>query len=198
MRRPRGSGSMSYTTNCDMLDEVRRHSDPACDRFYHTYLPLIRLHGRDCGVADCDLDDLVQIVMMEFFRNDRFIYDVKKGSFRGYLRRVIRARSMDILRKRYRAKRDDALNSAEPDELFLDSRYDEEWKKFVQEEAMRRLRHAVMPEHFQQFCMLVLQQRSVKDVARFYDVPRSTIYTAFRRTKITLEKIVRNIEENAL
>ena len=189
---------MSYTTNCDMLDEVRRHSDPACDRFYHTYLPLIRLHGRDCGVADCDLDDLVQIVMMEFFRNDRFIYDVKKGSFRGYLRRVIRARSMDILRKRYRAKRDDALNSAEPDELFLDSRYDEEWKNFVQEEAMRRLRHAVMPEHFQQFCMLVLQQRSVKDVARFYDVPCSTIYTAFRRTKITLEKIVRNIEENAL
>ena len=188
---------MSYTTNCEMLDEVRRHSDPACDRFYHTYLPLIRLHERDCGVADCDLDDLVQIVMMEFFRNDHFVYDVKKGSFRGYLRRVIRARSMDILRKRYRAKRSDSLSEENPYELFLDSRYDEEWRDFVQEEAMRRLRRAVMPEHFHQFCMLVLQQRSVKEVARFYDVPRATIYTAFSRTKNTLEKIVRSIEETA-
>ena len=136
--------------------------------------------------------------MLEFFRNDRFVYDTGKGSFRGFLRRIIRARSMDILRKRYRAKRSAALDAKDPDEMFLDSRYDEEWRKFVQEEAMRRLRHAVRPEHFQQFCMLVLQQRSVKEVASFYDVPRSTIYTGFRRTKITLDKIIRNIEENAL
>ena len=188
--------NMSYTTNCDMLDEVRRHSDPACDYFYRTYMPLIRLHGRDCGVPDSDLDDLVQIVMMEFFRDDRFTYDAKKGSFRGYLRKIIHSRSMDLLRRRYRDKRNDALSS-DGDEMFLDQRYNEEWLNFIRDEAMRRLRCAVSPEHFQQFFMLAIQHRSVKEVARFYDARTSTIYSSCRRTRIVLEKIVRDIEQNA-
>ena len=187
---------MSYTTSCGMLDEVRRHSDPACDRFYHTYLPLIRLHGRDCGVADADLDDLVQIVMMDFFRNDRFVYDADKGSFRGYLRRIIRSRSIDLLRRRYREKRSDALSGN--DELFLDHRYDEEWQRYIRQEAMRRLSHAVSPVHYQQFCMIALQHRSVGEIAHFYSVPAATVYSAYRRTRIALDKIVRDIEQNAL
>ena len=188
---------MSYTTNCDMLDEVRRHSDPACDDFYRTYMPLIRLHGRDCGVPDSDLDDLVQIVMMEFFRDDRFVYDTEKGSFRGYLRKIIHSRSMDILRRRYREKRSETL-AENDDDLFLDRRYDEEWLTFIRDEAMRRLRRTVLPEHYQQFCMLALQHRKVKDVARFYDARTATIYSSYRRTRMVLEKIVRDIEQNAL
>ena len=186
---------MSYTTSVGMLEEVRDHSDAGCDRFYRTYRPLVLLHGRDCGISGADLDDLVQIVMVEFFRNDRFVYDAAKGRFRSFLRRIIHARSMDMLRMRRRDRRRAGL--ADTDGVFSDDREEEEYRAFVRREALGRLRRSVSPEHFQQFVMLVADRRSVRDVAKFFDVPESTVYTAFRRTRKTLEKIVRDIGREA-
>ena len=186
---------MSYTTSVGMLEEVRNFSDAGCDRFYRTYRPLVLLHGRDCGISGADLDDLVQIVMVDFFSNTGFVYDAEKGHFRSFLRRIIHARSMDMLRSRRRERRHAEL--VETDELFCDRREEEEYRAFVRREALGRLRRSVSPEHFQQFVMLVADRRSVRDVAKFFDVPESTVYTAFRRTRKTLEKIVRDIGREA-
>ena len=186
---------MGYTTSCGMLDEVKNLSDAGCDRFYRTYRPLVILHGRDCGISGPDLDDLVQLVMVDFFRNDRFVYDAAKGRLRSYLRRIVHARCMDLLRMRSRERKHAEL--AEADELFCDRREEEEWREFVRREALRRLHDAVSPEHFQQFRMLVVENRSVRDVAHFFDVPESTVYSAFRRTRRTLGGIVRDIEARA-
>lgn len=188
---------MSYTTSVGMLEEVRNFSDAGCDRFYRTYRPLVLLHGRDCGISGADLDDLVQIVMVDFFRNtEGFVYDAAKGRFRSFLRRIIHARSMDMLRSRRRERNRAGL--VETDELFCDRRDEEEYRAFVKSEALRRLRSAVSPAHFQQFCMLTVGQRSVREVARFFDVPQATVYSTFRRTRKALEKIVRDIEREAL
>jgi len=187
---------MSYTTSVGMLEEVRNFSDAGCDRFYRTYRPLVILHGRDCGIQGPDLDDLVQMVMMDFFRNTDFVYDEEKGHFRSFLRRIIHVRSMDMLRSRRRERRHAEL--APTDELFCDRRDEEEWKDFVRDEALHRLREAVSPEHFQQFWMLTVECRSVREVAHFFDVPQSTVYSSFRRTRKVLEKIVRDIETNTV
>lgn len=187
---------MSYTTSVGMLEEVRNLSDAGCDRFYKTYRPLVLLHGRDCGITGADLDDLVQIVMAEFFRNTDFVYDAEKGRFRSFLRRIIHARSLDMLRLRRRERRHAEL--AEVDELFCDRRDEDEWIAFVKDEALRRLRKRVLPEHFQEFCMLALECRSVREVAEFFQAPQSTIYSTFRRTRKVLEKIVRDIERKAV
>jgi len=185
---------MSYTTSVGMLEEVRNFSDAGCERFYRTYRPLVLLHGRDCGISGADLDDLVQIVMLDFFGNERFVYDAGKGHFRSFLRRIIHARSMDMLRLRRRERRHAEL--VEADELFCDRREEEEFRAFVRSEALGRLRRSVLPAHFQQFIMLT-GGRSVREVARFFQVPEQTVYSAFRRTRKTLEKIVRDIEREA-
>ncbi len=183
---------MSYTTSYSVMSEVHRRSDDGCSRFFRTYAPLIRLHGRDCGVPEEELDDLVQNVMTEFFRNDAFVYDAARGSFRSYLRRIIRRRSNDILRRIYRARRlNDALM---PREEYLDRRYDEEWSKYVRAEALRRLRGRVDARHYQQFCMLALQERDVRSVARFFGVPVSSIYCSFHRTRELMAAIVKEVE----
>ena len=187
---------MSYTTSVGMLDEVRNLSDAGCERFYRTYRPLVLLHGRDCGISGADLDDLVQIVMTEFFSNTSFVYDAEKGHFRSFLRRIIHVRSMDMLRLRRRERRRAEL--VEPDELFCDRRDEEEWKEFVKHEALRRLRSAVSPERFQVFWMLAVECRSVREVAHFFDMPQPTVYSTFRRTRKVLEGIVRDIERKAL
>ena len=186
---------MGYTTSVGMLDEVRNLSDAGCDRFYRTYRPLVLLHGRDCGITGADLDDLVQIVMAEFFRNERFVYDAGKGRFRSFLRRIIHVRSMDMLRRRRRERKRAEL--ADADELFCDRRDEEEWKAFVRDEALRRLRKSVSPAHFQEFFMLAVECRSVREVAQFFHAPQSSVYSNFRRTRKTLERIVRDIERNA-
>ena len=187
---------MSYTTSVGMLEEVRNLSDAGCERFYRTYRPLVLLHGRDCGISGADLDDLVQIVMVEFFRNDHFVYDAEKGHFRSFLRRIIHARSLDMLRMRRRER--SRADLADADELFCDRREEEEFRAFVKREALRKLRAAVSPEHFQQFIMLAVECRSVREVAHFFKAPESTIYSAFRRTRKVLERIVRDIEREAL
>ena len=186
---------MSYTTSVGMLEEVKDHSDAGCDRFYRTYRPLVLLHGRDCGVSGADLDDLVQIVMVEFFRNDHFVYDSGKGRFRSFLRRIIHARSMDMLRMRRRERKRAELVS--PDEAFYDRCEEEEYRAFVRREALDRLRTAVAPAHFQQFMMLVVEGRSVREVARFFAVPEASVYSAFRRTRRKLVEIVRDVESRA-
>lgn len=187
---------MSYTTNVGMLEEVRNLSDAGCERFYRTYRPLVLLHGRDCGITGADLDDLVQLVMVDFFRNTDFVYDAGKGRFRSFLRRIIHARSMDLLRRRRRERKHAELAAA--DELFCDRRDEEEWIAFVKSEALRRLRKSVLPEHFQEFCMLTVEGRSVREVAQFFDAPQATVYSVFRRTRKVLERIVRDIEREAL
>lgn len=187
---------MSYTTSVGMLDEVRKRSDAGCDLFYRTYRPLVRMHGRDCGISEADLDDLVQIVMSEFFRDVRFfVYDAGKGRFRAYLRRIVRARSMDMLRRKCRDRKRAGL--AGRDEEFVDPRYDEEWREFIRGEALKDLRGTVRPEQFQLFRMLVVEHRSVRETAKFLHAPEATVYSTFRRTRQVLEKIVRRLEREA-
>ena len=186
---------MAYTTSVGMLDEVRKRSDAGCDRFYRTYRPLVRMHGRDCGISEADLDDLVQIVMAEFFRDGRFVYDSGKGRFRAYLRHIVRARSMDMLRRKCRERKRAGL--AGTDEEFVDPRYDDEWRTFIRGEALKDLCDTVGPKKFQLFRMLVMEHRSVRETAEFLHAPEATVYSTFRRTRQVLEKIVRRLEHEA-
>lgn len=183
---------MSYTTQYDMIEEVRNGSSEGCMRFYRTYAPLVRAHGRDCGVPGSELDDLVQSVMFGFFRNGVCSYDPARGHFRTYLRQVIRARSMDLLRKLYR-KRDGEFEIFQ-DHEYLDRRYDEEWNEYLCEEVLTRLRHRVGPERYQQFRMLALEKRDVRSVADAYKVSPSAIYASFNRTRCAVSAIMREIE----
>ena len=148
----------------EMMNELRSGSCDEWSHFYRTFAPLIRMHGRDCGVPGAELDDLVQNVMTGFFRNGIYAYDSSRGSFRTYLRQVIHARSADMLRNIYRERRKGEAYLQES--MYLDRRYDEEWTEYMRAEALRRLRRRVAADRYRQFCMLALQQRDVKSVAR--------------------------------
>ena len=94
---------MSFTTHYSIVKDLRDEESEAWNRFFEAYSPLIRLHGRDCGIDDVSLDDLVQDVMVSVFNNSsKFEYDPEKGRFRDYLRFIIRARANDMLRARYK------------------------------------------------------------------------------------------------
>ena len=183
---------MSYTTHYSIITGVRHRKDEAWERFYREYSSLIRLHGLDCGVPERELDDLVQNVMCEFFRKGEFHYNTARGSFRAYLKRIIRVRSMDILRKYYRDRR--VALAADADAEYLDRRYDEEYREYLHREALRRLRLRVPPEEYQQFYMVALQHRDVKSVAGFFHVRTARVYSAFHRISGILSAILCEID----
>ena len=183
---------MSYTTHYSIITGVRHQKDDAWERFYREYASLIRLHGMDCGVPEYELDDLVQNVMCEFFRKGEFSYDASKGSFRAYLKRIIRVRSMDILRKYYRDRK--IMLATNTDIEYLDRRYDEEYRDYLHGEALRRLRLRVPPEEYQQFYMVAMLHRDVRSVAGFFHVRTSRVYAAFHRINGVLSAILREID----
>lgn len=183
---------MNDTMQRDVLTEVKIGSREGWTHFYRAYAPLIRMHGRDCGVPEPDLDDLVQDVMTEFFRTGASWIDPDRGSFRSYLRRLIRFRSMDLLRRIYRERR--CSEAAVREECYLDRRYDEEWLEYVNGEAMRRLRFRVSPERYREFRLMLKRDMDTVSVARECNAAPSAIYASFGRTRGVFLEIVRELE----
>lgn len=60
---------------------------------------------------------------------------------------------------------------------------DEDWIEAVREEALRRLRAAVSPEHFAIFQASVLEDLPTEDVMRLYRISRDNLYQIRKRVK---------------
>ena len=184
---------MSFTTHFSVVNNLRNEDNSSWNRFFVTYGPLIRLHGRDCGVPESALDDLVQDVMLSIFKQSKtFVYDPSRGRFRDYLRFIIRARANDIFRAHYKEER--AVQSVEVTELYLDDLYTSEWEEHIQKESLKRLKELSSSQHYQIFHMAVVQNRDPKDLAKFFNMPRTTVYSIRLRMEEKLREIVKSLD----
>ena len=85
---------MSFTTHASMIVRLNNPESKAWKSFFDFYAQLIRLHGKDCGVKEENLDDLIQDVMIAVSRKTpSFNYDRDKGRFRDYLKKMRQSRS---------------------------------------------------------------------------------------------------------
>ncbi len=183
---------MSFTTHQSILSEARLRQDEGCERFYHTYAPLIRLHGRDCGITGSDLDDLVQLVLIGFFRQCRFHYDAARGNFRNYLRKLIRAKSCDLLRTQYR--RHQLLATLPPEaEAQTDRRFDREYRRCLLERALQELRAESTAVHYQILDSHLRQNLDPGELAARYCLPKPTVYSILRRQELKLIAKIRSL-----
>ena len=183
---------MSFTTHLSILSGVRRRQDESCERFYRAYAPLIRLHGRDCGITGVDLDDLVQMVLIGFFQQPEFRYDAERGNFRNYLRKLIRAKSCDLLRAQYRRQK---LHDAMPKlpEAQIDRRFDAEYRHCLFLEAMRVLKKELQPLHYQLFAAYIHYHTGPGVLASRYGLPKPTVYSILRRAEAKLTALLRQL-----
>ncbi len=183
---------MSFTTHFSVVGRLREEEGTSWERFFGIYGPLIRMHGRDCGVPEGALDDLVQDVMLSVFKQSKtFVYDPSRGRFRDYLRIIIRARAGDYFRGVYRTER--AARSVESESLHLDNLYEAEWEAHIRKESLKRLRETSSPRHYQIFHMAVIQNRDPKELAEFFRMPRATLYSIRLRMEAKLRTIARSL-----
>ena len=142
--------TMSFTTHFSIVGHLKEEEDSSWERFFQTYGPLIRMHGKDCGVPEGALDDLVQNVMLSVFKQSkRFEYDPARGRFRDYLRMIIRARANDFFRELYREER--AVRAVPEMECQLDNLYAAEWEEHDRRESLKKLREVSSARHFSDF-----------------------------------------------
>ena len=199
---------MSFTTRPDVIRSLKDNRSEAWETFFSAYSHLIRLHGKDCGVKSEYLDDLIQEVMIAVTKySSSFEYDPARGRFRDYLKRIIRAKAADILRKYYRKESffvhipdkspilEEVLDdSFSPDEE-LDSYFMEEWENIFLKNCLNFLKEEISPRHYQIFYMLEIQNVPVSKVAAFSGLSLVSIYSIRSRVETRLAKIAARLAE---
>ena len=203
---------MAFTTQKSLLLKVRNGNEVSWNDFYETYKPLIMLVGGDCGLTPDEKKDLVSNVMVEIFQKDIigkydidkvpddviFAHDPAQGRFRHYLRQIVRYQAIKIYKKRHNFESVDAESFPAKNLLAEDlfnKNWDDEWMKHLLNEAMIELKSRVESNTYSAFEKYALHGKPVKEVADFFDMSISSVYTAKSRCTATLREIIKDLEE---
>ena len=176
------------TTRSSVLKAVAdTENEAAWNRFFDLYAGFIYSIARSKGLKPEDADDIVQIVFCDLARTmPTFSYDREKGRFRSYLAGLVSWRVMDRLRS---GKRDAELKAdfleevksagADGDDAFAER----EWQAAAMEEALRRMKPDVRPEHYAAFIASAVEGQDTETVMRLYRLSRDNLYQI--RTRLT-------------
>ncbi len=167
-------------------------------RFFELYQPPLMamagtIYQRHTGQAippQSVLEDVVIRVVADFFRNDRF--DPERGRLRTYLRALVNARVVDLLRKERPLNHvplpaDEkellqALPPESPDET-------KEYQDAILATLIEDLRETIPLRQFEIFEMVKLQGRSPDDVAAELGVKRGVVDNTIYKVMQTLREI---------
>ena len=177
--------------------------------FFDTYWRLIYSVAIKSGLTEAEAQDVVQETIISVARDiQKFKRDRALGSFKGWLRNIIRWRIADQLRKRTRASwGDDSKTGADlprpdvaeiPDpagEAAAESVWEEEWQANLLKAAMETIKPRVKEEHYQIFDLYVIKQWPVRNVARALGVNVGLVYLVKYRISALLKKEIRRLEE---
>jgi RNA polymerase sigma-70 factor (ECF subfamily) len=175
--------------------------------FFDTYWRLIYSVALKSGLTEAEAQDVVQETIISVARDiHKFERDRALGSFKGWLRNIIRWRIADQLRKRTRASWGNAPKTGadlpQPDMAEIpdpagegaESVWEEEWRANLLKAAMETIKSRVKEEHYQIFDLYVIKQWPVRNVARALRVNVGLVYLVKYRISALLKKEVRRLE----
>ena len=187
------------TTRSSLLRAVAdTENEAAWTRLFDLYAGFVFSLARSKGLNDEDADDIVQIVFSDFARNlPSFRYDREKGRFRSYLVSLVKWRVTDRLRV---AKRDADFQKRYGDEVapgeqkFVSPEEDEflvrEWESAALDEALRRMKPDVRPEHYAAFVASCVEGQDTEAVCSLHGLTRDNLYQIRKRLTVRLRETV--------
>ena len=200
----------SISTRYSLLSRMQDLGDQdSWKDFFDTYWRLIYSFAIKSGLTDAEAQDVVQETVISVSKDiQKFKRDRALGSFKGWLRNIIRWRIADQLRKRTRASwGDDSKTGADlprpdvaeiPDpagEAVAESVWEDEWQANLLKAAMETIKPRVKEEHYQIFDLYVIKQWPVRNVARALGVNVGLVYLVKYRISALLKKEIRRLEE---
>ena len=181
---------MKYpTTNKSLLERVQNGDEISWNEFFYRDAPLIRCAGESYRFNETECDDLVQAVMLKFFRSARtFVYREGQVKFRTWFSLIIRTAALDLVRRNARQK--DLAMEARTDPDPFGNQFMEEWRKTVLKEAKDEVRSRVDPKTWQAFELYALQGRNADQVADLLELNKNQLYAMKNRCMAMLREIV--------
>ena len=179
------------TTRSSVLKAVADTENTAAwNRLFDLYAGFIFSIARHKGLNETDADDIVQIVFADLARNlPTFNYDREKGRFRSYLTGLVNWRVMDRLKA---SKRDAELKANFWQEAKAAGGDDDfskrEWQVAAMEEALRRIKPDVRPEHYAAFVASAVEGQDTDAVTKLYGISRDNLYQIRNRLTVKLRE----------
>ena len=160
--------------------------------FFNTYWELIFNVARRAGLSHADAQDVVQETIVKVHKSfDRFQYDRKRGSFKGWLRSVTRSRLAEHFKKQQKrlplnqpfadSNENPTAEIIDPNGLELKNIWKEEWHKHIIHSALTRLKRVVSPKQFQIFKCYCIDEWTVSEISKALNVNAAQIYMAKQR-----------------
>jgi len=179
------------------------------EEFFHTYWELIYNVARRAGLSEADAQDIVQETILKVHNSlDRFEYNRKRGTFKGWLRTVTRSRLNDFFKKQQRRPAlnqpleeaaDELQNLEDPGGPEIEKIWDEEWNRNLIQAALSRTKKLSSPKQFQIFKCYCIDEWTVGEIGRSLNVNAAQVYMAKQRVgKIFREEMERAQEKEEL
>lgn len=183
-----------YATRASIFLRLQAHGtidrEFGWNEFADKYSSVIVGFARNAGLKAQDADDILQDVLMGFFRvSSEFEYDPNKGRFRGYLKRV----TLNAIRGRFRRKRPSQNydGSWEPPSLDEDTDvlWDRQWTEQLLIRAMAEVRTKVEERTWKAFELYGLRGTAVEAVCEETGMTPDAV----RHAKMRIAKQVRQL-----
>jgi RNA polymerase sigma factor (sigma-70 family) len=199
-------------TRATLINRLKNWQDQASwQDFFDTYWKLIYGLARKFGLNDEDAQDVVQETMVSVAHHmPNFKYDPQLGSFKSWLRTVIRSRILDHLRKRrvgtvpIDAEVDNGEESFALKELpdknqpSMDQFYEQEWQKNVLDAAVARVKRKMDPQKYQVFDCYVNREWPPEKVAAAFKISVDQVYLAKHRITEMIKSEAKRLENEVL
>lgn len=189
-------------TRASLLVRIRDQRDgTAWSQFVEIYSPLIYGFGRKHGLQDADAVDLTQEVLRIVARTaERFEYDAKLGSFRGWLFTIVRNELRTWLSRQQRA----AIGTGDTgeqqrlaevaDDATESAAWDQDHERRLFAWAAEQVQKEVQPATWQAFWRTAVNGEPGKDVAAILEMSVAAVYLAKSRVMARLKELVREID----
>jgi RNA polymerase sigma-70 factor (ECF subfamily) len=170
--------------------------DDAWTEFVQIYQPVVQRFIQRHGLQYADAAEVTQEVLSGVARSiESFDRDKEKGTFRGWLYRITRNKTIDFLRKKNVERTRNAGQGfgvsqiADPgaDESVV---FQAEYEKQLFHWAANKLKPTFKPRNWQAFWMSTVDGLSIEEVAEQLQVECGTVYVARSRIMARLSKMI--------
>ena len=150
--------------------------------FYEIYWPLLLNVAKKSGLSNADAEDVSQEALFRITKAmPKFEYDRTRGSYRGWLRQILRNVISDHFRKIKGSSVDIDSIEEQANEPELQRIWDEEWAKNLVEIALKCTRNKVGKREYQIFHLLTQAGHSVRETAKIAGVSSARVYVVKSR-----------------
>jgi len=193
----------AFSTRYSLLTRLQDWDDQeGWKDFFETYWRLIYSLAIKAGLTETEAQDVIQETVISVAKSiHKFKLDGSLGSFKAWLRNIIRWRITDQFQKRMPLYEDDGktlAGMADDKAATLDAAWDREWQDNLAEVALERIKQRVKEEHYQMFHLYVLKRMKVSEVAEMFNVSSSQVYVNKHRISAMIKKEVKRLEKKPL